>query len=184
MKLDEIDRKILSILKEDGRISLTELGEKIGMSHVGVKKRLDKLYDVIKVSPVINLEDLKFRVILVSIETQNYENQKEIIEKFKNCPRILFILKTTGEYNTLIGMIAENKDVEESIKGSCSIRTLERIRRSEVEIGELVYPQYVQSSIFGKSNSKKAPCGRKCSECLRYKEKKCLGCPATIYYRC
>lgn len=183
MKFDEIDRKILSILKENGRISLTELGKKIGMSHVGARKRLEKLSGIMKITQSVNLEDLDFRVILVSIETQNYEKQKEIIEKFKDCPRILFIIKTTGEYNTLVGMIAENKDVEESIRGSCSIRTLESVRRSDVEIGDLIYPEYVQSSIFKNLGLEKAPCERKCSECLRYKEKKCLGCPATIYYR-
>ena len=41
--MDEIDKIIIHLLKENGRMSLTELGEHIGISRVAVRKRIKKL---------------------------------------------------------------------------------------------------------------------------------------------
>ena len=43
MELDRIDRKILSILQEDGRIANVELAERIGLSPTSVGERLKRL---------------------------------------------------------------------------------------------------------------------------------------------
>ena len=37
LKIDELDKKILSILHEDGRISYTDLGKEVGVSRVAVQ---------------------------------------------------------------------------------------------------------------------------------------------------
>ena len=44
-KMDNVDKKIISILQQDGRTSLSSIGKQLGMSHVAVKKRLDNLCD-------------------------------------------------------------------------------------------------------------------------------------------
>jgi len=41
--MDEKDRKIISILQRNGKATLSEIAKEIGMSAMGVKKRLDKL---------------------------------------------------------------------------------------------------------------------------------------------
>ncbi|WP_297420139.1 Lrp/AsnC family transcriptional regulator [Thermococcus sp.] len=41
--IDERDREMLRILREEGRITLTELGRRIGLSPASVRNRLDKL---------------------------------------------------------------------------------------------------------------------------------------------
>ncbi len=43
IKIDERDRQILSLLLENGRIPLKEIGKRLGISDVAVKKRIDKL---------------------------------------------------------------------------------------------------------------------------------------------
>lgn len=43
MELDRIDRKILSILQEDGRIANVELAERIGLSPTSIGERLKRL---------------------------------------------------------------------------------------------------------------------------------------------
>ncbi len=44
-KLDEKDKKIIEILKENSRTPYNEIAKKIGISDVGVKKRIDKLIE-------------------------------------------------------------------------------------------------------------------------------------------
>jgi DNA-binding Lrp family transcriptional regulator len=41
--MDEIDRHIVAALREDGRMSLAELGERVSLSSPAVKRRVDRL---------------------------------------------------------------------------------------------------------------------------------------------
>ena len=41
--LDALDQKILSLLIENARYSYSEIGEKVGLSRVAVKSRIDAL---------------------------------------------------------------------------------------------------------------------------------------------
>ena len=41
--IDEKDKEILRILRKEGRITLTELGKRVGLSPASVKSRLEKL---------------------------------------------------------------------------------------------------------------------------------------------
>lgn len=44
-RIDEIDRRIIAELLEDGRLSLAELGERVSLSSPAVKRRVDRLRD-------------------------------------------------------------------------------------------------------------------------------------------
>ncbi len=182
--LDDKDKEILQLLQKDGRMSLSEIGEKIGMSHVAVRKRMKKLQEeVLQINPALNFEKLGYRLTLISIEAKDDEVRNELIEIFRECPRTIFLLKITGEYNLLAIMLAENQNVQESQTGQCAIRTHPGIRRSEINIGEVpIKPKNIQYAPPLK-NKKTAPCGEICDQCQRYQEEKCLGCPSTKYYR-
>lgn len=55
--LDETDKKILSILHEEGRISYTDLGKRVGLSRVAVQTRINNLMEegiIEKFTAVIN----------------------------------------------------------------------------------------------------------------------------------
>ena len=43
--LDDIDRKILAVLREDGRITVTELAQRVGMSKTPCQIRMKRLVD-------------------------------------------------------------------------------------------------------------------------------------------
>jgi DNA-binding Lrp family transcriptional regulator len=43
VRLDELDRKILQHLERDGRATLAEVGEAVGLSASAVKRRVDRL---------------------------------------------------------------------------------------------------------------------------------------------
>ncbi|MFW6117773.1 MAG: Lrp/AsnC family transcriptional regulator, partial [Thermoproteota archaeon] len=181
---DEKDKKILQLLQKDGRISLSKMGEEIGLSHVSVRRRLKKLEDeVLEISPSLNFGDLGYRLTLVFVEAEDEDVRQELIREYHECPRIIFLTKITGEYNLLAIMFAENQNVQESELGQCAIRTHPGIRRSKVITAEYpLKPEYIPYTP-PKNNRETAPCGPNCSECQRYIEGKCLGCPATKHYK-
>lgn len=41
--LDEIDNKILEVIKDDARLSYSDIGERVGISRVSVKNRMDAM---------------------------------------------------------------------------------------------------------------------------------------------
>lgn len=45
LRMDEIDRRIVALLIDDGRASYRELGEQVGLSAPAVKRRVDHLRD-------------------------------------------------------------------------------------------------------------------------------------------
>jgi DNA-binding Lrp family transcriptional regulator len=183
--MDDVDKKIISFLQEDGRTSLSEIGRKLGLSHVSVRKRLKNLCEsLVNVSADLNAEQLDLRIAIVSAEVETHERLRELIDIFSKCPRTVFVTTTTGAYNVMTIMVAEDADTLNAILEVCSIRAQKGIRRSEAVIGEApVVPKYLPIKIVPNKEMEIAPCGVNCGKCLRYKNQKCLGCPATKYYR-
>ena len=183
--MDDVDKKLVALLQEDGRVSLVELGRKLGISHVSVRKRLSKLLEkMVNISAGLNGEELGLRIAIVNAEVESPKRLRELIKIFSKCPRMIFLTTITGAYNLMTIMVAEDSDTLNAIVEVCSVRAQKGIRRSEVVIGEVpVIPKYLPIKISPKKEMDDAPCGINCGKCLRYKMQKCLGCPKTKYYR-
>jgi DNA-binding Lrp family transcriptional regulator len=185
--LDDTDKKLISILQKNGRTSLSEIGKDLGMSHVAVSKRLDKLVqsETVKITAGVNAEYLDAKVLFMGLETEDMEVAEKIQKKYADCPRLLMFAPVTGRYNVFAVMVAEDTWSLESIIGTCSMRTEPGVRRSESWFGNApVSPKYLQVDLApGASGSSVSPCGRDCGSCKRYKADKCVGCPPTSVYK-
>jgi DNA-binding Lrp family transcriptional regulator len=187
MGLDEKDKKIISILREDGRASYKKLGEALDFSIMGAKKRTDKLLEegLVKIEASMNIDGLGYYAALILLEVDS-QNLKNILKRFEDCPRVVNFFTLLSGFNLAALVIAENLDTLESESlERCSLRNQEGIRRSEFyPIGEIHYTPYlpVREELF-KGSEKEAPCGVNCGECPRYLEEKCLGCPVTEFYK-
>ncbi|TFH06267.1 MAG: Lrp/AsnC family transcriptional regulator [Candidatus Thorarchaeota archaeon] len=185
--IDNTDKKLISILREDGRTSLSEIGKALGMSHVAVSKRLDKLIktDMLKISAGINSEAMDTKVLFLGLETESMEIAENIKKKYMNCPRVLMFAPVTGSYNLFAMMIAEDTWSLESILGTCSMRTEPGIRKSETWFGNApIIPKFLPLNLAPEqTSSSKAPCKMDCEACKRYAIDKCVGCPNTSSYK-
>jgi len=183
--MNQKNKLLISELEKDGRVSLTKLGKKMEMSHVAVKKRLDNLLNknIIKISPQLNTSKLDLKMAAINIEVESYKQVKKLIGIFKGCPRTFFIGGTSGKFNLLVLVYAENINTLRSVLDVCCIRTRRGIRKSEVTVGEIIHPKFFPLKIPQSNNRKTTPCGLNCSNCERFNMDKCLGCPATINYK-
>lgn len=185
--MDDIDKNLISILQKNGRTSLSDIGKKLGMSHVAISKRLDKLVgsNLVQITAGVNTEYLDAKIFFMGLETENMEVAERIQEDYKNCPRLLMLAPVTGRYNIFAVMIAEDTWSLESIIGTCSIRTEPGVRRSESWFGNApIYPQFIPLDLApATTGSPISPCGRNCGTCKRYVANKCMGCPQTSVYR-
>jgi len=186
--LDEVNRKIVSKLQLDGRTTLQELAKNTGFTSMGVKKRLQKLKDhnCIHVSALLNPFSFKLSPAIVMLEMENAEAMQNLLDRFRECPRVINIFKTMGGYNLIALVIAEDKDTLESISvEKCSLRSSEGIRRSEFySISDIYFSPFlpVREHLAHKDKGV-TPCNVDCRPCSRYQNNKCVGCPSTHYYR-
>ncbi len=192
--MDDTDKRLISILQKNGRTSLSKIGEQLGMSHVAVSKRLDKLVKpnppdrsepLVKITTGINSELLNTKILFMGLETENMDVVERIKEKYENCPRLLMFAPVTGRYNLFAMMVAEDTWSLESIMGTCSMRTEPGVRKSESWFGNApLIPKYLQLNLAPHQNgSSKASCKMDCDSCKRYLINKCVGCPDTSSYR-
>lgn len=107
-ELDNIDRKILAILQNDARISITDLAEKVGLSVTpcGERvKRLEKEGVILGYHARINPNALGLN-LLVFVEIKLSAKSGTIFEKFKReilkLPSVLECHLVSGDFDYLI----------------------------------------------------------------------------------
>ena len=188
MKLDQIDWKLIMELQSNGRKTFKQLGDSIGFTSLGAKKRVDKLIKnkIIHISGLINTETLNLNLALILLEIQNAKAMREIMDRYSKCPRVINFFTTMGRYNLIALVMAEDQGTLESeCMEKCALRSGEDIRRSEVYLIGRVhhYPFLPLKAEALKEKAKFAPCGVECNDCQSFIDEKCVGCPGLSYYR-
>jgi DNA-binding Lrp family transcriptional regulator len=186
--MNQIDKKIISQLLEDGRVSYKKLGDAIGYTIMGVKRRVKKMLSngLIDVSARVNVEALNVQAVLVLLEIESREALSNCLERFKECPRVVNMFTLLAGYNLAVLVVAEDRETLES-EGmeKCSLRSMPGVRRTEFyPIGSIHYSPFLGIRLNLATKDKEVtPCNVNCESCARYVMKKCVGCPATKYYR-
>jgi len=186
--MDKIDWELIKQLRIDGRKTFKELGDVIGFTSLGAKKRVDKLFKnkVIHVSALVNPDALGLHLALVLLEIESAEATRKIIERYSKCPRVVNFFTTMGGYNLIALVMAEDQaTLESESMERCALRSMEGIRRSEFYlIGRAHHYPFVplKAEALTEKNDV-TPCGVQCKGCPAFQEEKCVGCPASNSYR-
>ena len=120
-ELDKIDRNILRILQEDGRISFTELGERVGLSTTPCTERVRRLERegiIMGYHARLNPQQLKAS-LLVFVEISLDYTTPDIFERFRaavaGLPQIQECHLVSGNFDYLlkarIGDMAEYREL-------------------------------------------------------------------------
>ena len=138
VKLDQKDLEIIKILSKDGRKPYTEIAEKIGLTPVAAKGRIDRLLaqGILKLRGVINLE--KFYSISANIGIGADSSAcKRLIEKLRKNPLVYNLMRVSGTNKNLVAsIVAPNLQVMEEFLDQ-EIRSEEGINFMEVDTGGL-----------------------------------------------
>ncbi|MEC1750605.1 chromate efflux transcriptional regulator ChrS [Bacillus mojavensis] len=115
--LDEIDKQILTILHEEGRISYTDLGKRVELSRVSVQSRINQLIEagvIEKFTAVINPAKIGIHVSVffnVEVEPQFLE---EVALKLEEEPAVTSLYHMTGPSKLhMHGIFADDQEMEE-----------------------------------------------------------------------
>ncbi|MGM0862818.1 MAG: Lrp/AsnC family transcriptional regulator [Bacillota bacterium] len=115
--VDDIDKQILTILHEEGRISYTDLGKRVGLSRVAVQSRINQLIEtgvIEKFTAVINPAKIGIHVSVffnVEVEPQYLE---EVALQLEEEPAVTSLYHMTGPSKLhMHGIFANDQEMEE-----------------------------------------------------------------------
>ncbi len=122
--MDETDKKIVQILKNDGRAAYIDIGQQIGLSEGAVRKRIKMLTD----SGVIRKFTVKIGVregaeAITLLATHPSFPTQGVSERIRNIPNVETLYEVTGEYD----IVAVISGVSVMEVNEC----IEKIRRVE-----------------------------------------------------
>jgi DNA-binding Lrp family transcriptional regulator len=112
MKLDAVDKKILAVLQENGRMALSAIAERVGVAPATVHERLAKLRAsgvvkgfVVKVDP----QALGYTVTaLVHVRVDLSPRLEKTVEELSAIPEVEEVHLITGEYDLVVKVRARN----------------------------------------------------------------------------
>ena len=188
MDLDDIDWKIIRQLQLDGRKTFKEVGEAVGFTGLGARRRVKNLLEqeVIRASVLINTEALDLRLAIIMLEMESADAIRETLDRYKECPRVINFFTTMGSYNLIALVMAEDQGTLESESmEQCALRSGKGIRRSEFyPIGKVHHSTFLPLRAYTpRETGDITPCGTDCKECPPFRDQKCVGCPSMSYYR-
>ena len=132
-KMDETDKKILRILKDDGRAGYSEMGIQIGLSEGAVRKRIKTLTDTgvirkftVKIGVAEGAEAITLLATNPSCPTQ------DVSSKIREIPGVETLYEVTGEYDIVVVISAMSVvEVNECIE---KIRRVDGIMKTNTMI--------------------------------------------------
>lgn len=106
--MDELDKEILLILQEKGRISMTELGKEVALSQPAVTERVRRMEEkgiIDHYRAIVRAEKINKPIsAFLLFHTKNCENFVEFCNQSKD---VVELHRISGQYNFLVKVVTE-----------------------------------------------------------------------------
>lgn len=148
VSIDKIDRAILRLLREDGRMAVSTIAKEVGLSGPAVHERIRKLeqrgviagYTAVLDPEILDRPHVAFVMVTLS-EGNEFAQDEPIVARICEEPDVLEFHRIAGEDCYLVKIrSATNKDLERVLRHIRSIRGVARSRTTIVLSTELEKP--------------------------------------------
>ncbi|WP_199451303.1 Lrp/AsnC family transcriptional regulator [Vibrio harveyi] len=135
MSLDKIDKQLLSLLQNDGTLSLNDLAERVNLTTTPCWKRLKKLEDegyIEKRVALLSAEklDLSF-IAFVQLKTSDHSEgwYNHFVTTVSDLPEVMEFYRMAGEYDYMMKVVVKDmkcfdefyKRLVNSVKGLSNV---------------------------------------------------------------
>lgn len=113
-QIDQFDRKILSLLQEDARLTNNDLSERVNLSPSQCSRRRQRLEEaglIMGYRAVLDRERLGFplvNVISVTLATHNRDNARRFAELLRGLPEVQEAHALTGEMDYVLKVVTRD----------------------------------------------------------------------------
>ena len=134
--MDAIDSKILEVLQENSRISISDLSKQVNLSLSAVSERLKKLESsniIDKFTVILDSKALGQELsVLMNISLENPRDTEEFLEIINNENEILECHYVTGEYDYILRITTRNTATLEALMNR--IKAIPKIKRTQTNV--------------------------------------------------
>ncbi|UOQ56419.1 Lrp/AsnC family transcriptional regulator [Leucobacter allii] len=109
-ELDELDRKLILLLQQDGRMSVAEMSRAVGLSHPAVRQRLQRLFE----SKIANITATTHpgthgltESALIVVRTD--ERMHQVAAQLAEFPEVYYLVTTQGRFDIALEAMARDK---------------------------------------------------------------------------
>ncbi len=131
-ELDPISRKMIMLLFEDGRMSLTNLANKLDVSVNAIKYRLEALQKqkvILGFRAEVGVSELGYDHYKVLIQLMDYNNKYALVNLLKEMPSVIYITEAYGKYD--LEFEAEFKSAKELLELIDNIKSEVKLKNFE-----------------------------------------------------
>ncbi len=181
MNIDEVDRRIISMLTENPKLSQSDLSEELKISQPAISARVRKLEEKGILSHLVGTDIKKAQLFMAKIEfTTN--SVESVLKSLERCPLFMNCFLTSGRNNMTCFLVGENV---RTIMSCVESRLRQNLPVRNIVFDLIVTPTrpWIVPVKPHMQKKKITPCGADCSACGFYASERCLGCPASVDYK-
>lgn len=118
ISLDDLDHAILALLQDEGRISLSELGRRIGLSQPAMSERVRRLEEsgvIAGYGARINARALGLKTSAIIRLRTTHEHIRACLDLFATMPEVIEVNRVTGEDCFILRALVPSPDDLERI---------------------------------------------------------------------
>ena len=133
--LTDIDRQLLSALREDGRASVASLARKLGVARATVNSRLDRLLTsgtIVGFTARVREEVDPLEIHAVTLIAVEGRSASKVIRELRGFPEIRALHTTNGGWDLVAELATENLGGFDNVLGR--IRAVDGIVNSETSL--------------------------------------------------
>ena len=109
--LDEVDKKIVEALQEDGRLPYTKLAVEVGLSEAAVRQRVQRLTEsgVIQIVAVTDPMMLGFRrMAMIGLKVEG--DLRVAANDISEIPEVSYVVVVSGSFDLMMEVVCEDDD--------------------------------------------------------------------------
>ena len=109
--LDDISKRIIELLQEDGRRPYAEIAREVGLSEAAARQRVQRMTEagIIQIVAVTDPMQLGFhRMSMIGIRVSG--NPREIAQELTTIPELAYVVVTLGTFDILVEAVCENDE--------------------------------------------------------------------------
>jgi Lrp/AsnC family transcriptional regulator for asnA, asnC and gidA len=107
--LDDVSKKIVELLQEDGRRPYAEIGRAVGLSEAAARQRVQRMTEagIIQIVAVTDPMQLGFhRMSMIGIRVTG--DPREIAQELTKIPELAYVVVTLGTFDILVEAVCED----------------------------------------------------------------------------
>ncbi len=134
-KLDELDKKLLTILQDDARVQASVIARETGCNENTIRYRIERLkkHGVIKeFTALLNPRMIGLPVAAIMMITTEPNQLKEVFEKLAELEETKHILQATGKHDLIV--VAHYKDMKGMNDASQKIKSMPGVKEAEIHL--------------------------------------------------